>query len=131
MNEQKTSTPEELESRLVVMERHVRNMRLAVIVIAAFFIYESLAPDGFRERTHTLTQIETRELRVVDDRRNTLLRLGEGENGAVIVINDGKGARATLESQALSMRPFDGDPSQGLDLTPDGVRVLGLGGGAQ
>lgn len=122
MSEQ-TNKPD-LERRLSTMERHVRNIRLAVIVIAAFFIYEALAPDGFRERTHTLTQIETRELRVVDEHRNTLLRIGAGENGAAVVLNGKEETRTTIEPHALYMYPFAGEPSRRLELTPNGVRPV-------
>lgn len=113
---------QELAQRLSVLERHTRNMRLAIIVIVAFFIYEALAPDGFHDRTHQLSNIETQDLRIVDAQRETLLRLSANENGAAIVLNGVDGARTTISPRDIKMYPFAGEPERHLQLTPAGVR---------
>lgn len=116
---------EHCRHRIEEMERHIRNMRLAIIVIVAFFIYDTLAPDGFRDRTHTLTRIETRELRVVDERGRALIRMNAHEAGGALRIDGTGGARLTIEPEALVMRPVAGTAVPRMALSPTGVKVYG------
>ena len=58
----------ELQERVTTLERHLRNMRMAVIVIVAFFLYESLMPDELRPGRDAGIEdlVKTRELVLVD-----------------------------------------------------------------
>lgn len=116
---------DDLQARLAALERHVRNMRLAIIVVVAFFIYEALAPSGFHDRTHRLTKIETQDLRLVDEHRETLLRMAQGDDGASIVLRGGNGEQTIIRPASLTIYPFAGEPQRRLELTPDGARAFG------
>ena len=115
---------DDLQARLTTLERHIRNMRLAIIVVVAFFIYESLAPSGFHDRTHRLNKIETQDLRIVNERRETLLRMAQGDNGANIVLHGGNGEQTVIRPDSLTIYPFAGEPKRRLELTPDGARAF-------
>ena len=126
--ETETPAPGQYERRMREMERQIRNMRLAIIVVVAFFIYDTLAPDGFRDRTHTLTRIETQELRVTDDRGRILMRLGANDAGGAIHLENPDGARLTMDARAIVMRPLAGEALPRLEILPSGVRTYGKPG---
>ena len=70
-----------IEHRLLTMERHLRNMRMAVIVVVAFFLYESLMPAELRPGNRDIQDIvKTRELVLIDSRGEAIARLSVPEN---------------------------------------------------
>ena len=125
-NKEKNHSPDvaQYRQRIQEIERQLRNMRLAIIVVVAFFIYDTLAPSGFRDRTHTLNQIETQDLRVVDERGRSWMRLGTSEGGGVLSISAPDGAQLIMEPKAVTMNPIAGQAVPRLELRPSGVQVI-------
>ena len=100
-----------LHERVTSLERHLRNMRMAVIVIVAFFLYESLMPEELRPgRGGKIEErIETRELVLVDDAGDVRARLDAADDGAGrLVLRDRAGNRVRLGAHALSFGVRDG-----------------------
>lgn len=112
---------ETMATRVAQLERHLRNMRMAVVVIAAFFVYEAIAPDGFHDRPRVSERIDTRELRVLDAQGQTVARLGADENGARFALSDASGNRLSADARALRLRPADG--AGGARIEAGGVEV--------
>ena len=100
----------DIEHRLLTMERHLRNMRMAVIVIVAFFLYESLMPAELRPGNRDIQDIvKTRELVLIDPRGETIARLSVPRDeelqkeGAQLVLSDSLGNRLSLNSDAIKL----------------------------
>ena len=98
------------EQRLLTMERHLRNMRMAVIVVVAFFLYESLMPAELRPGNRDIQDIvKTKELILVDKRGETIARLSvprderSQKDSAQLVLGDSQGNRITLNSDAIKL----------------------------
>lgn len=98
------------EQRLLTMERHLRNMRMAVIVVVAFFLYESLMPAELRPGNRDIQDIvKTKELVLIDRRGETIARLSvprderSQKDSAQLVLSDSQGNRITLNSDAIKL----------------------------
>ena len=132
----------DIEHRLQTMERHLRNMRLAVIVVVAFFLYESLMPAELRPGNRDIQNVvKTRELVLIDSRGEAIARLSVLEDEqlqkerAQLVLSDSLGNRTTLDSDAIKLFVReDVDTIEQLSITPhelviynkDGTRVNSL-----
>ncbi len=76
-------------------------MRLAIIVIAAFFAYEAIGPLPFgRDRVEIQETVKVRELFVVDDRGETIVYLGTDGDGAGLILDDARGNRLDVRPAA-------------------------------
>lgn len=98
------------EQRLATIERHLRNMRMAVIVVVAFFLYESLMPDELRPGNRDIQDVvKTRELILLDSNGETLARLkADSDNQqtteyAELILSDSVGNRMAISSDALRL----------------------------
>ena len=98
------------EQRLLTMERHLRNMRMAVIVVVAFFLYESLMPAELRPGNRDIQDIvKTKELVLIDKRGETIARLSvprdeqSRKDSAQLVLGDSQGNQITLNSDAIKL----------------------------
>ena len=118
------------EQRLLTMERHLRNMRLAVIVIVAFFLYESLMPAELRPGSRDIQEIvKTKELVLVDKRGETIARLYTPKDeqlqkdSAQLLLSDSLGNKVVVNSDAIRLYVREGtDTIEQLRITPhDGV----------
>ena len=132
----------DIEHRLQTMERHLRNMRMAVIVVVAFFLYESLMPAELRPGNRDIEDVvKTRELVLIDSRGEAIARLFVPEDEqlqkerAQLVLSDSLGNRTTLDSDAIKLFVReDVDTIEQLSITPhelviynkDGTRVNSL-----
>lgn len=132
----------DIKHQLMTMERHLRNMRMAIIVVVAFFLYESLMPAELRPGNRDIRDIvKTRELVLVDQRGETIARLSTPKNEhlqkeqAQLVLSDSLGNQITLDSDAIKLFVReDVDSIEQLSITPreiviynkDGTRVNSL-----
>ncbi len=132
----------DIEHRLLTMERHLRNMRMAVIVVVAFFLYESLMPAELRPGNRDIQDVvKTRELVLIDSRGEAIARLSVPEDEqlqkerAQLVLSDSLGNRTTLDSDAIKLFVReDVDMIEQLSITPrelviynkDGTRANSL-----
>ncbi len=117
----------ELEAleQVKLMRRDLQRMRLAVIVIAAFFVYDAVGPFTFKEeRVVVQDMIKVKELVVVNDFGERIAYLGSDETGAGLVLDDEAGNRLEARPAAVSLIVPDGaDLSVRLRVRPDGIDV--------
>ena len=117
----------ELRERVTTLERHLRNMRMAVIVIVAFFLYESLMPDELRPGRDAKIEdaVKTRALVLVDDAGDVRARLDTADDGVGrLVLRDRAGNRVRLGARMLSFGVRDGaDVIEQLKVNARGVEV--------
>ena len=93
----------EFSDRVKLIERNLQRMRLAVIVIAAFFVYEAIGSLPFgRDRVEVQEKVKVRELFVVDERGQTIAYLGADGDGAALTLDDTDGNR--LDARAAVVR---------------------------
>ncbi len=94
----------EFSAQIKLMERNLRRMRLAIIVIAAFFVYEAVGTLPFgRDRVAIQETIKVRELFVVDGRGETIAYLGADGGGAGLILDDAAGNRLDARPAALRL----------------------------
>ena len=104
------SEKNELLDQLKQMESKIQRMRFAIIVIAAFFVYEALGPLPFgRERVDIQQKIKARELFIVDGRGETIAYLGADDAGAGLFLDDAAGNRLDARPAAISLMTLRGD----------------------
>ena len=121
----------EFSEQIKKMESNMQRMRLAIIVLAAFFIYEALGPLPFgRDRVDIQQEIKARELFIVDARGEVIAYLGSDETGAGLFLEDVDGNRLDARPDALRLMSIDGDQRfERLRVTGDGVKVYDENGG--
>ena len=125
-----------IEHRLLTMERHLRNMRMAIIVIVAFFLYESLMPAELRPGNRDIQDtVKTRELVLIDQRGEMIARLSAPRNeqlqkeSAQLVLSDSLGNQITLDSDAIKLFVReDVDTIEQLRITPHEVVIYNKDG---
>lgn len=100
----------ELSDRMTFMERKLQRIRLAIIVIAAFFVYQAIGPLTFGgERVEAWDTVKVRELLVVDELGKIVAHLNAGEDGAELVLNDAAGNRVVATGAGIVLTaPEDG-----------------------
>ena len=121
----------DIEKRLLTFERHLRNMRLAVIVVVAFFLYESLMPAELRPGKRDIQDVvKTRELILIDQRGEMIARLYAPQDeelqkeSAQLVLSDSIGNQITLNSDAIKLFVReDVDTIEQLRITPNEVVI--------
>ena len=119
------------EQRLFTIERHLRNMRLAVIVIVAFFLYESLMPAELRPGRRDIQDVvKTKELILVDRRGETIARLftpakeQSQKDSAQLVLSDILGNQISLNPDAIQLYVREGvDTIEQLRITPHDIVI--------
>ena len=95
-----------LEERFEKIEKYVRNMRLAVIFIVAFFVYDALTESGIlgRESFTSADTVRARELLIVSERGASMLRIGTDANQQIeLIIDNEAGERLRMDAGALSL----------------------------
>ena len=102
----------ELKERVEKLEKYVRNMRLAVIVIVAFFVYDALTEAGILGQQSSLPMttdtMRTRELLVIAPDNTGMLRIGAGANQQLEQTLDNEdGERLYLEAGSLGLLQTD------------------------
>lgn len=97
--------PVELTQRVNLLEKTIRNMRIAVIIIAAFFLYESIAPAGFGQMdVRVMEKVKLKELMVLDENNQMRVRLSVAEDGPQLLLEDpDSGQRVVLTNADLSI----------------------------
>ncbi len=120
----------ELSDRIKSMERNLQRMRLAIIVIAAFFVYEAIGPLPFgRDRVEVKETVKVRELLVVDERGETIAYLGADDDGAGLILDDDAGNRLDARSAVIRlMAPGVDRRVERLRIDGEGVEVHGGAG---
>ena len=126
----------DIEPRLQTMERHLRNMRMAIIVVVAFFLYESLMPAELRPGNRDIEDIvKTRELVLIDSRGEMIARLSVPRDEqlqkerAQLVLSDSLGNQITLDSDAIKLFVReDVDTIEQLSITPREVVIYNKDG---
>jgi len=126
----------DFERRMLTAERHIRNMRLAVIVVVAFFLYESLMPPELRPGNRDIQEVvKTRELILVDQRGETIARLNASrdeqrqKDGAQLVLSDSHGNRITVDADAIKLFVREEvDTIEQLSITPREVVIYNKDG---
>jgi len=89
---------DEIHNRVAALERHLRNMRMAVIVVVAFFLYESLMPPELRPGRQEKIEdsVKTRALVLMNESGDARARLDVPDAcGAPPVLLDGAGHRVS------------------------------------
>jgi len=102
---------DEIHNRVAALERHLRNMRMAVIVVVAFFLYESLMPPELRPGRQEKIEdsVKTRELVLMNESGDARARLDVTDaGGARRVLRDGAGNRVRVGADALAVGVRDG-----------------------
>ena len=89
--------------RLETMERLMRNMRFAIIIIAAFFVYQAIAPSGLWKGIEVRNVVKLKELILIDDSGNELARLGASHHGGSLVLDHESGARLKLSADMIRL----------------------------
>ena len=102
----------ELKERVEKLEKYVRNMRLAVIVIVAFFVYDALTEAGILGQQSSLPMttdtMRTRELLVIAPDNTGMLRIGAGANQQLeLTLDNEDGERLYLEAGSLGLLQTD------------------------
>lgn len=101
--------PEEiaLHDRVEKMEKYVRNMRLAVIFIVAFFIYDALTEAGMlgqKSSTAIADTVRTRELLVISGHDASMLRVGTNQHQQLeLIIDNEAGERLHLDAHTIGL----------------------------
>ena len=98
--------------RVEKLEKYVRNMRLAVIVIVAFFVYDALTEAGILGQQSSLPittdTMRTRELLVIAPDNTGMLRIGAGANQQLeLTLDNEDGERLYLEAGSLGLLQTD------------------------
>lgn len=105
--------PEEtaLKERIEKMEKYVRNMRLAVIFIVAFFVYDALTESGIlgqKSSTAIADTMRTRELLVISRHDASMLRVGTNQDQQIeLTIDNEAGERLSLDAHAIGLLQTD------------------------
>lgn len=102
----------ELKERVEKLEKYVRNMRLAVIVIVAFFVYDALTEAGILGQQSSLPMttdtMRTHELLVIAPDNTGMLRIGAGANQQLeLTLDNEDGERLYLEAGSLGLLQTD------------------------
>ena len=121
----------DIEQRMLTMERHLRNMRMAVIVVVAFFLYESLMPAELRPGDRDIKDVvKTRELILIDQRGESIARLSvprdeqSQREQAQLVLSDSQGNRIRLNPDAIKLFVReDVDTIEQLSITPNEIVI--------
>ena len=75
----------EMFNRIQLIERNLQRLRLAIVIIAAFFIYQAIGPLSFGgDRVESFDVVEVKTLRVVNERGQIVGYLGSNGNSGVI-----------------------------------------------
>lgn len=117
---------EELTARVAKFERHLRNLRMAVIIVVAFFVYEALMPPelrpGNQEKIHTV--LKTEELVLTTRGGGVSARLVIDEDGGRLNILDNKGNQIELQPDAIRLiTERNGKDFDQLRITPDSITI--------
>ena len=117
--------PEEINQRLARMERHLRNMRMAVIVVVAFFVYDALMPSELRPgRAKTHSILKTEELVLTNRSGDIFARLVVDEDKGVFNLHNMDGAQTRLTPTGTILSDDDdGTTVQRLRITPQGISL--------
>ena len=122
----------ELRERVTSLERHLRNMRMAVVIVVAFFLYEALMPGELRpgHNQEIEDRVKTRELLLVDDVGDVRARLDTTDDGGGrLVLRDRAGNRVRLDARALGVGVRAGaDVIEQLNLEAGGIEVYDRAG---
>lgn len=112
----------ELSDRVTFMERKLQRIRLAIIVIAAFFVYQAIGPltlgtmtfgEGRGgEQVEVQRTVKAQELIVVDELGKTVAYLSAAAGGAKLVLHDADGNRLVATAPGVMVTALE-----------DGVRV--------
>ena len=118
------SESEALE-QLKLMKRDLQRMRLAVIVIVAFFVYEALGPFTYKEeRIPVQETVKVKELVVVNDFGERVAYLGGDGTGAGLILDDEAGNRLEARPSAVSlMTPEKADLLMRLHMQAEGIDI--------
>lgn len=116
----------DLSARVMTLERHLRNMRMAVIVVVAFFVYEALMPPELRpgrEKVHKT--LKTEELVLTSRAGDVFARLVIDDRKGRLVLTGADGGRVNVDPAAvgLSLRGDGGETIEQLRITPEGVFI--------
>ena len=119
-----------LQSRVEKLERHLRNMRMAVVIVVAFFVYESLMPPELRPgRAPVHKTLHTEELVVTDGSGEIFARLLIDDRKGRLVLSDFTGKQINLNPSALGLSiPSNGEAIEQLRITSDGVFIYNAEG---
>ena len=98
-----------IPQRLEVMEKTVRNMRIAIIMIAAFFVYQALAPSGLWKGIEVKEIVKMKELIIIDDHGHEWARLGAGSDGGRLILDNEAGNRLKLSPDVIRILKTAGD----------------------
>ena len=128
LREKIMSESEALE-QFKLMKRDLQRMRLAVIVIAAFFVYEALGPFTFKEeRVAVQDMVKVKELIVVNDFGERIAYLGGDETGAGLILDDEAGNRLEARPSGMSlMVPEKADLVVRLRMQAGGIDLYDVG----
>ena len=100
----------EFSKQMELMNRNLQRMRLAIIVIAAFFVYEAIGPLPFGgDRIKVQEAVKVRELFVVDARGETVAYLGADDGGAGLILDDAVGNRLDARPATVRLMSAHGD----------------------
>lgn len=124
------------EQRLATIDRHLRNMRMAIIVVVAFFLYESLMPDELRPGNRGVQEtVKTHELILLDNNGETLARLKANrddqqvEEYAELVLSDSTGNQITVAADAIRLFVRQGvDTVERLSIEPNTIEIYDQSG---
>ena len=120
----------EFSGRLDLVERNLQRMRLAIIIIAAFFVYQAIGPLTFGEdEVEVREAVKVRELFVVDENGQTIAYLGAGEDGARLTLDDVAGNRLDATAGTVSLAAWGGTGHvEGLRLQGQGIEAYDVDG---
>ena len=100
----------DLEKRFEKVEKYVRNMRLAVILIVAFFVYDALTESGIlgQEPSTSVDTMRARELLIMSKHGASMLRIGTNQSHQLeLTIDNEAGRRLRLDADAISLLQTD------------------------
>ena len=119
-----------LSDQIKQMQQRMQRMRLAIIIIVAFFIYEALGPLPFgRERTEVQQMLKVRELHIVGDRGEVIAYLGGDAEGAGLVLHDAVGKRLDARAGVIKLSQQESDRQlERLRIQIDGIEVYDRNG---
>ncbi|MGU9978203.1 MAG: hypothetical protein ACNYNY_05980 [Candidatus Oxydemutatoraceae bacterium WSBS_2016_MAG_OTU14] len=95
----------ELLQRVNILEKTIRNMRIAVIVIVAFFLYESIAPAGFGQMdVRVMETLKLKQLMLLDQNNQVRMRLTSDEDGGQFILEDAEaGSRVVINDKGFNI----------------------------
>ncbi len=94
---------EDFPDRMEALEKNVRNIRIAVIIIAAFFLYETIAPSGLgKGDLRVMNTVKLKELVILDSENREQIRMYADEEGGQLVLNSHNDVRLHLTGEGVS-----------------------------